>query len=421
MKDYPLTDHLGRPRIVVTGLGMVTALGMDVPGGWAALLAGRSGARAITRFDTTGMRTRFGACVDLPGDRPGLPLAPYERAVEIGGLALAEAVAQSGLPLPFPGPLCLGTMPVEFEWPERLALLAGATGPEASAMAVSAARDARLVTTHSQAAPGWALAQRFGTRGVPQLVSTACASGASAIMLALEALRRGEAQAVLTGGVETSMTTETMIRFALLQALSSRNDSPQTASRPFTRSRDGFVMGDGAAGLVLETAEHALGRGATILGTVLGAGECADTFHRTRSNPDGGAIVTAMRRALQDAGIGPAEIGAINAHGTSTPENDKMEAMAVRLLFGERPPPITSTKSMTGHTLSAAGAIEAVISLLTVRDGVVPPTINQAGDTDPELGMDVVADAARPVGPIIAALSNSFGFGGQNVCVVVGA
>jgi 3-oxoacyl-[acyl-carrier-protein] synthase II len=421
VKQYPLTDHLGRPRIVVTGMGMVTALGMDLPSSWAALKAGRPGVREITRFATQGMRTRIGACVDLPEDKPGLPLDAGSRAIALGRMALGEAVAQSGLPLPFPGPLALGTMPIEFHWPTRLAVAAQATDPGPSAQAVAAARDPALAEAHSQAAPGWALARHFGTRGMPQMVTTACASGVSAIMLAAEALRRGEAEAVLTGGVEGSMTPETMIRFALLQALSSRNDTPESASRPFSRTRDGFVMGDGAAGLVLETAEHALARGATILGTILGVGECADTFHRTRSNPDGGAIVTAMRRALDDAGITPAEIGAINAHGTSTPENDKMEAMAVRLLFGEAPPPITSTKSMTGHTLSAAGAIEAVISLLTVREGVIPPTINQDGDTDTELGMDVVADVARPVGPIIAALSNSFGFGGQNACVVVGA
>jgi 3-oxoacyl-[acyl-carrier-protein] synthase II len=401
-------------RIAVTGLGLVTALGTGVAANWAAMRAGRSGVRAITRFDTTGMRTTIAACVDLPEDRPGRPLTVSGRAERLGTMAISEALAQAGYSGPFPGPLCIGLPPVEIDWPGRLDL-AGADYPAlwVAARGRQAAYEEFLfggVASH--------LAERFGTRGVPQAVTTACASGASAIQLALEAIRRGEADAAIAAGAEASLTPETLIRFSLLQALSTRNEPAAAASRPFTLSRDGFVMGDGAGALILEREDHARARGAAILGYVLGAGEAADTFHRTRSTPDGLAIVRCMERAIADAGLTPADIGYINAHGTSTPENDKMESMACRLLFGDAPPPISSTKSMIGHTLSAAGAVEAAVCLLALRDQVLPPTINQ-DDVDPEIGMDTVP-VARPH-RFRAAISNSFGFGGQNAAVVLGA
>lgn len=401
-------------RVAVTGIGLVTALGAGVETNWAALRAGRSGVRRITRFDTTGMRTTIAACVDLPEDRPGRPLSVAARAERLGALAIGQALAQSGLGAPFPGPLCIGLPPVEIEWPGRFDL-----GARDYPGLWEAARG-RQATYEEFLFGGVAghLAERFGTRGVPQAVTTACASGASAIQLALEALRRGECGAAIAAGAEASLMPETLIRFSLLQALSTRNDPPEKASRPFTLSRDGFVMGDGAGALILETESHARARGAPILGYVLGAGEAADTFHRTRSAPDGLAIVRCMERAIADAGLVPADIGYINAHGTSTPENDRMESMACRLLFGAAPPPISSTKSMIGHTLSAAGAIEAAVCLLALRDQILPPTINQ-DDPDPEIGMDTVP-FARPHA-FRAALSNSFGFGGQNVAVVLGA
>lgn len=413
-----MKDHRGRPRVVVTGMGLVTALGRDLASSWAGLLAGRSGIRAITRFDTTGMRSRIGGCVDFPGDLPGRPLTVAQRLIALGELALDEAVAMAGLPKPFPGPLSLGVPPTEIEWPMRADIQARAGNGTNRDLAIASADMPEVHRMQQVVEPLRHLAARYGTRGFPQAVTTACASGASAIQLALEAIRRGEADCVLTGGSEASMTPETMIRFSLLQALSARNDPPQTASRPFSLTRDGFVMGDGAAGLVLESMAHATARGATILGEILGVGERADTFHRTRSSPDGLAISGAVENALRDAGLAPEAIGYINAHGTSTPENDKMEAMAMHQVFGETCPPISSTKSMLGHTLSAAGAIEAVICLLALRDQMLPPTINQT-DTDAGLGLDVVPDIARPHG-FAAALSNSFGFGGQNVCVVLG-
>jgi len=401
-------------RIAVTGIGMVTALGFGAEANWAALAAGKSGIRQITRFDVTGMRATIAGCVDLPGDEPGIPLSVSLRAERLGEAAIAEALAQAGLAAPFDGPLCIGMPPVEIEWPHR-----GSFGASRYPDLIEAATgNHALYEEYLFGGAATHLAERFGTKGVPQTVTTACASGASAIQLALEAIRRGETKMAIAAGSEASLQPETLIRFGLLQALSTRNDAPEAASRPFSLTRDGFVMADGAGALILEDEHHARARGATILGYVLGAGEAADTFHRTRSSPDGAAIIRCMARAIEDAGLTPADIGYVNAHGTSTPENDKMEAMATRALFGDAPPPVSSTKSMIGHTLSAAGAIEAAICLLALRHQALPPTINQ-DDVDPELGLDTVP-VSRPHF-FRAALSNSFGFGGQNVSVVLGA
>ena len=400
-------------RIAVTGIGLVSALGWGAEANWAAMREGRSGVRPITRFDTEGLKTRFAACVDLPEDAPGAPLSVAARSRRLGEAAIAEALAQSGLDAPFPGPLCIGLPPVEIEWPQRLAL----GGADYPALIAAASGRTDLQEEFLFGATATHIAERFGTRGVPQTVTTACASGSSAIQMAIEAIRRGECDAAIAAGAEASLQPETLIRFSLLQALSTRNDAPEAASRPFTLSRDGFVMADGAGALILESEAHAQARGARILGWVLGAGEAADTFHRTRSTPDGSAIIRAMERAIADAGLAPGDIGYVNAHGTSTPENDRMEAMACRAVFGEAVPPVSSTKSMIGHTLSAAGAIEAAVCLLALRDQVLPPTIN-GDDPDPELGLDTVP-RARPHA-FAAALSNSFGFGGQNVSVVLG-
>ncbi len=400
-------------RVAVTGIGMVTALGVGAEANWAAMRQGRSGVRRISRFDSKGMRTRIAACVDDPDDAPGHPLSVPTRCERLAALALAEALAQSGRADGAGLKLMLGQPPVEVEWPARARLAAGGY---AAALAEGRA-DRAAYEEFLMGGVAHRLARRFRTRGAPQVVTTACASGASAIQLALEALRRGDCDAAIAAGAEASLQPETLIRFSLLQALSTRNDEPERASRPFTLSRDGFVMGDGAAALILEREGPARARGAVILGYVLGCGERADTFHRTRSAPDGAAITGAMRRALADAGLAPGDAGYINAHGTSTPENDRMEALAIRAIFGERRPPVSSTKSMIGHTLSAAGAIEAAVTLLALRDQVLPPTINQ-DDPDPDLGLETVP-VARPHS-FRAALSNSFGFGGQNVCVALG-
>ncbi|WP_280524314.1 beta-ketoacyl synthase N-terminal-like domain-containing protein, partial [Methylobacterium frigidaeris] len=227
-------------------------------------------------------------------------------------------------------------------------------------------------------------------------------------------------EAALCIGTDGSVNPESLIRFSLLSALSTQNDPPEAASKPFAKNRDGFVMGEGAAALVLEDAARARARGARILGYVLGCGEKGDGFHRTRSSPDGAPIIAAIRAALDDAGLHPDRIDTVNAHGTGTPENDKMEAMGCLAVFGERmrSVPISSNKSMIGHTLTAAGAVEAAFSLLTIAHGRVPPTLNYAVP-DPGIPLDVVT-TARDV-PVTTVLSNSFGFGGQNTCLVFGA
>ena len=415
-------DHLGRHLVAVTGMGLVTPLGIGVAESWAGLLAGRSGIRRISRFPTEHLKTTIAGQVALPEEAGRPPLSSPERVERMAALAAAEAVTQSGIGARFPGPLFLGMPPVEVEWPQRLEL-ARQAGDAATARypAMIAAAEGRrdLFETFLFGGIGERLAERFGTRGVPVSVTTACATGASAIQLGLEAIQRGETTAALCIGAEGSVAPEPLVRFSLLSALSTRNDEPERASRPFEKTREGFVLSEGAAALVLESLEAAQARGAEVLGLVLGAGERADSFHRTRSNPDGGAIIGAMRAAIADAGLRPGDISYVNAHGTGTPENDKMETLGMRAVFGDAPPPISSNKSMIGHTLSAAGAIEAVASLLTIRDGMLPPTINHEVP-DPAIALDVVPNVARAA-KVERVLSNSFGFGGQNVCLVLGA
>ncbi len=417
-----LRDHAGRHIVAVTGMGLVTPLGFGVAESWAGLLAGRSGISRITRFPTEHLKTSIAGQVVLPEEAGRPPFSSPERVERMAALAAAEAVAQAGIGGPFPGPLFLGMPPVEVEWPQRLELARRTDGEAAGsypAMIAAAAGRGDLFEMFLFGGIGERLADRFGTRGAPVSVTTACATGASSIQLGLEAIQRGEAAAALCIGAEGSVAPEPMIRFSLLSALSARNEEPERASRPFEKTREGFVMSEGAAALVLESLESAQARGAEVLGLVLGAGERADSFHRTRSNPDGGAIIGAMRTAIADAGLEAAQIDYVNAHGTGTPENDKMETLGMRAVFGEAPPPISSNKSMIGHTLSAAGAIEAVFSLLTIRDGMLPPTINHEVP-DPAIPLDVVPNRARAA-KVGRVLSNSFGFGGQNVCLVLGA
>ena len=416
-------DAQGRPRVAVTGLGIVTSLGQGAAENWDALTAGRSGIRAIRRFPTEGLRTRIAGTVDFLDTDPLVAPLLSERFATV---AAQEAVAQAGIGSSFPGALFVAVPPVEMEWPQREALAAAGADEGEGAVTYAdlqrAAASRRFDPWHDLFIFGTVadrLADRFGTRGSPISLSTACSSGATAIQLGVEAIRRGEMDAALCIGTDGSVNPESLIRFSLLSALSTQNDPPEGASKPFSKNRDGFVMGEGAAALVLESAESARARGAKILGYVLGCGEKGDGFHRTRSSPDGAPVIAAMRAALDDAGIGPDRIDHVNAHGTSTPENDKMEALGCSAVFGERVGrlPISSNKSMIGHTLTAAGAIEAVVSLLTIRQGRIPPTINYAVP-DPALLLDVV-DRTRDV-RVSRVLSNSFGFGGQNTCLVLG-
>jgi 3-oxoacyl-[acyl-carrier-protein] synthase II len=416
-----LVDSGGRPIVVVTGMGVVTSLGAGKVENWAKLTAGQSGIRQIRRFSTEGLRTQIGGEIDfvLPPDflAPDLSFALAEIA---GEEAVGEAdIKGNGA---FPGPLFIAVPPIEVGWSsrEKLSDDLPANAPVTYRALIESSFNRRPDFQRLFLMGGVAdrIAHRFRTRGSPVSISTACASGATAIQMGVEAIRRGETDAALTIGTDGSINSEAIVRFSLLSALSTQNEPPEKASRPFSRDRDGFVMAEGAGALVLESLATALARGAAILGIVAGCGERADSFHRTRSNPDGRAIIGAIQGALDDAGAAPQEIDYINAHGTGTPENDKMEAFACAAVFGERMArlPISSNKSMIGHTLTAAGAIEAIFSLMTIQNGLLPPTINYL-NPDPSISLDVVANVARPA-KLGAVISNSFGFGGQNAALV---
>ena len=419
------TDHLGRPVVVVTGTGVITSLGQGQKDNWAALTGGISGIHRITRFPIGGLRTTIAGTVDfIPVEEPSAP-AYSQRFAE---LVIEEALAESaiGRPGDFPGPLFMALPPVEMEWPQRRALAAASgvndgLGYDDLIRAADGGHFEPWFGRFLFASVGDGLAEKFGTKGSPIATSTACASGGTAIQLGVEAIRRGECEAALVVGTDASVNPESLIRFSLLSALSTRNEPPSSAARPFSKDRDGFVMAEGAGALVLESLAHARARGAVILGVVEGCGEAADGFHRTRSSPDGKPIVACMTRALADSGLSPDAVDYVNAHGTGTPENDKMEWVGISAVFGERASslPISSNKSMIGHTLTAAGTIEAIFSLYTMRYGLLPPTINY-DIPDPALPLDCVPNVARPA-KVAHAISNSFGFGGQNVCVVMGA
>lgn len=415
-----LKDHLGRPVVAVTGIGMVTSLGKGKAENWAALTDGRSGIHPITRFPVDHLKTRIAGTVDfLESSNKGSSALTYELAE----MAAHEAIAESGFDATdFGGPLFLASPPVELDWHDRLTLYKSGDNSDISARLLEVARARNSHDMFDTSQFGFIadrLADHFGATGLPITLSTACASGATAIQLGVEAIRRGEAQRALSIGADGSATAEALIRFSLLSALSTSNDDPEKASKPFSKDRDGFVLAEGSAALVLESLESALARGATVLGIIRGCGEKADDFHRTRSKPDGSPAIAAVKAALDDAGLGEDEIDYINAHGTSTPENDKMEHLSLSTVFGERMShiPISSNKSMIGHTLSAAGAIEAAFSLMTMREGIIPPTINY-DNPDPAIALDVVPNVKREA-KVRTVLSNSFGFGGQNTCLVM--
>jgi len=420
-----MRDAKGRPLVAVTGMGVVTSLGQGQADNWASLTAGQSGIHRINRFPTDGLRTTIAGTVDFVNVEPFCAPMLSQRLAE---LAAEEAVGQSqiGSRGDFPGALFMAVPPVEMEWPQRQALAEASaqSGDVTYADLLKAAASGRFKAWHDLFIFGTVadrVADRFGTKGSPISLSTACSSGATAIQLGVEAIRRGETDAALCIGTDGSVNPESLIRFSLLSALSTQNDPPEGAAKPFSKNRDGFVMGEGAAALVLENAETARARGATILGYVLGCGEKGDGFHRTRSSPDGAPIIAAIKEALNDAGLSPDDIDYVNAHGTGTPENDKMESMGCMAVLGDRMAqvPISSNKSMIGHTLTAAGAVEAVVSLLTIANGRIPPTINYAVP-DPAIPLDVVPNEARDA-RVTRVLSNSFGFGGQNTCLVFGA
>jgi 3-oxoacyl-[acyl-carrier-protein] synthase II len=418
-----MTDA-GRP-IAITGIGMITSLARGVAENWSRLQDGHSGIRYIERFSTEGLRTKIAGLVDFRGEDPfTIPSHSFSMADAV----VDEAMAQAGLngEKAFPGDLFLAAPPIEHDWVTREKMSArihmgpksfysdhGPYEPAAPEM-FDCHRDFMNGTISDR------IAAKHGIAGSPITLTTACASGATTIQLGVESIRRGEAPTALCVGTDGSINEETLIRFALLSALSTKNDPPEKAAKPFSENRDGFVMAEGAAALILEDPEHAKARGAEILAYVYGVGEAADTFHRTRSHPDGQAIIRSISGAINDAGLSPADVGYINAHGTGTPENDKMEHFGIASIYGDAVEnvAVSSNKSMIGHSLTAAGAVEAAFTVMTLKDGVLPPTINY-DEPDPTIDVDVVPNEKRTQ-QVQFALSNSFGFGGQNVSLVFG-
>jgi len=403
-------------------MGVVTSLGAGKADNWKRLTAGESGIRTVTRFPIDGLKSTMAGTVDFVTVEPSSSTALTERLADI---STEEALAQSGIGRKgdFPGPLFLAVAPVEVEWPQRIEVGRAVGKAEFTVNDVLAiSGGGKFASYHHRFMFGSVaghLAEKFGTKGSPISLSTACASGATAIQLGVEAIRRGETDAALVVATDGSVNPEALIRFSLLSALSTQNIPPQGASKPFSKNRDGFVMAEGAGTLVLESYEAAVARGATVLGVVAGCGELTDSFHRTRSSPDGKPIIGCVNKALDDAALTPEQIDHINAHGTATPENDKMEYIGISAVFGERAKeiPVSSNKSMIGHTISAAGAVEAIISLLTLEHQRIPPTINYEVP-DPAIPFDVVANVARDA-RVTAVMSNSFGFGGQNASLIL--
>ncbi|HEU4451404.1 MAG TPA: beta-ketoacyl-ACP synthase II [Longimicrobium sp.] len=407
-------------RVVITGTGLLTPVGLDVQRSWAALLAGTSGAGPITLFDAEQYAVRF-AC-EVKGFDAGeyMDRKEAKRTDRFSQFAIAasvQAMREAGLDESRDG--------IDAE---RFGVIMGSgigginTFEDQHSKLVE--RGPSRVSPFfvpmfiSDIAAGL-VSIRYGAKGPNYCTVSACASSAHAVGNAFRSIKHGEADVMLAGGTEASVTGLTVAGFASMTALSERNDSPETASRPFDATRDGFVLGEGAGVMVLEELEHARRRGATIIAEVVGYGQTADAYHITAPAEGGEGAVRAMRLAMKEAGIGPDGVDYVNAHGTSTPANDKNESAAIRSVMGERAREIVvgSTKSMTGHTLGAAGGIEAVISALVCREGKIPPTINYS-TPDPDCDLDY-ATAGMVERPVRAALSNSFGFGGHNVCLAV--
>lgn len=417
-------DHFGRPLVAITGAGIVTTLGQGKHENWQKLINGVSGIHKITRFPIEGLKTYIAGTVDFLKEST---LGASILSEKLATLAAEEALEQAALDkINFDGPLFLAAPPVELEWTARFTLNQEKRFIDEPSYAhlLEVCRDNLHETLFESTQFGTIaekLQKKFGTKGLPITLSTACASGATAIQLGVEAIRREETNRALTIATDGSVSAESLIRFSLLSALSTHNEPAEKAVKPFSHDRDGFVMAEGSGALVLESLKSALDRNATILGILAGCGETADDFHRTRSKPDASPAIESVHKALNDAKITINEIDYINAHGTSTPENEKMEYLALSTVFGNvlEHIPVSSNKSMIGHTLTAAGAIEAVFSLLTIQSGILPPTINY-DNPDPAIPLDVVPNHSRKA-CVNTVLSNSFGFGGQNTSLVITA
>jgi 3-oxoacyl-[acyl-carrier-protein] synthase II len=407
-------------RVVVTGVGAVTALGHDAASTWEGMVAGRSGIGPITQFDTSRVSVRIAAEVkdfDPSGILDRKEVRRTDRYIQFALVSARQALDHAGLPGRLDDATAartgvifgsgLGGVRTLFE----NVLLMGERGPDRISPFFIPMGIANVGAGQIAIATG-ALGPNFAT-------VSACATGGHALGEAWETIRRGDADMMIAGGVEASIHEATVGGFASMKALSTRNDEPARASRPFDRGRDGFVIGEGAGALILETVEHADARGATPLVELVGYGATADASHITLPAPGGVGAVRAARRALEKAGMDPSEIDHVNAHATSTPEGDKAELQAIRTIFGDhaRDVAVTANKSMIGHTLGAAGAIEAIATLMAIREGCVPPTINLE-DPDEHAGdLDLTPNAATRR-ELRVAMSNSFGFGGQNTALV---
>jgi 3-oxoacyl-[acyl-carrier-protein] synthase II len=404
---------------VVTGIGVVTPIGTGAGPFWDALVGGRSGARPIEGFDASAYSTRIASQVrgfDPLRYMDGRAAARSDRftqlAVAAGVLAWEEAALGDDVDRARAGVVVGSGIGGLYTIEEQDALLHDGGPRRVSPFTVP-----KLMP--NAAAAG--LAMRLGLRGINHCVSSACATGAHAIGEALVAIRAGRADVVLAGGTEAALTPLALAAFDRMGALSRRNDEPERASRPFDAGRDGFVFGEGAGVLVLESREHARRRGAEAIAAVAGYGATADAFHLTQPDPEGDGAARAMVAALDDARLHPADVDYVNAHGTSTPYNDRVETLAIKRALGPESKriPVTSTKSQTGHLLGAAGAVEAAATALVIRHGLIPRTLN-LDEPDPDCDLDYVPDEPREQ-RVAVAITNSFGFGGQNACLVLRA
>jgi 3-oxoacyl-[acyl-carrier-protein] synthase II len=403
-------------RVVVTGIGVVSPVGSTATSTWDALVAGRSGIGKISQFDPSEFPVRIAGEVD--GFEPdaifGRRRAKHlDRVTQLALVAAKEAIDGSGLEIGADGDR------VGVVWGTGV----GGLGAFEDGITVLNERGPAWVSPYSlpMMIPNMTaghIAMEWGIRGYSSCTATACSASAQAIGEGLDLIRAGRVDSIVCGGSEAAVTRVGIAAFAAMKALSTRNDDPELASRPFDADRDGFVMGEGAAALVLEDREMAIRRGAPILAELLGYGVSSDAFHMTQPHPEGDGAVRAMRAALRDAEIDVTSVSYVNAHGTSTPPNDRIETLALKKVFGEKVPAVSSTKSMTGHTLGAAGALEAAVCVETLQHQILPPTTNQEKD-DPDCDLDYVPNEARQA-QVDVALTNSFGFGGHNATLVFG-
>jgi 3-oxoacyl-[acyl-carrier-protein] synthase II len=404
-------------RVVVTGLGAITPLGNSVPEFWSNVVAGKSGVGDITLFDASHLPTRFAAEVrgfDAPALMGKKEARKADRFAQFAIVAAKEALTDSGLAISdanrdeigvVMGSGIGGITTIENQHKVMLDQGAGRLSPFFIPMLIS------------NIAPG-IISMNMNVRGPTYTTVSACASSNNAIGEAYRAVQLGDAEAMICGGSEAPISPLAVAGFCAMRALSTRNDSPATASRPFDKGRDGFVMAEGGGAMMIEELEHARTRGARIFAEIVGYGKSSDAFHMVQPDPDARGVTLAMQRALRDAGLEPADVDYINAHATSTDLGDIAETQAIHRVFGERAKtlPVSSNKSMFGHALGAAGALEGICTVLTIHDGVIPPTINYH-EVDPQCDLDCVPNVARKA-DVNIAMSNSFGFGGHNAVLI---